>query len=273
MRDLVFVDIETTGLDPDRHEIIEVAALRVDGATLQVKGLRYHARVLPERPETIDPEATALNGYCPVEWARTAKGAGLVRRELRGVLEGAGLSAHNTAFETLFLARWFPDQPWHHHGVDTQALAMPLLRAGLIEGVASFGGVSVVRRRAERPSPRVAGRLGEPRGRSSTAAALRRRPRGADHGGAVMSRPRTPSCVHFRRRILEMVSLSLLPRGVQFELSSASWPYLGCAITTDAIFIGPGKHLTHETLAGAAAALRERCGFQGGPSQPEEVQP
>jgi DNA polymerase III epsilon subunit-like protein len=27
--DLVFVDVETTGLDPERHELIEVAAVRV----------------------------------------------------------------------------------------------------------------------------------------------------------------------------------------------------------------------------------------------------
>ena len=33
--DLCFVDVETTGLDPVRHELIELAAVRVDRHTLE----------------------------------------------------------------------------------------------------------------------------------------------------------------------------------------------------------------------------------------------
>lgn len=35
MSDLAFLDLETTGLDPARHEIIEAAVVRVDGRTLE----------------------------------------------------------------------------------------------------------------------------------------------------------------------------------------------------------------------------------------------
>ena len=50
MKDLVFVDVETTGLDPDRHELIEVAAVRVHPHTLEPLD-HLSVRVVPERLE------------------------------------------------------------------------------------------------------------------------------------------------------------------------------------------------------------------------------
>ena len=64
MKDLVFVDVETTGLDPDHHELIEVAAVRVHPHTLEPLD-HLSLRVVPDRLGDADPRAceVALANY------------------------------------------------------------------------------------------------------------------------------------------------------------------------------------------------------------------
>ncbi len=45
---VAFVDLETTGLDPSRHDIIEIGIVRVDARTLEVLD-EYEVLVAPER--------------------------------------------------------------------------------------------------------------------------------------------------------------------------------------------------------------------------------
>ena len=45
--ELVFVDVETTGLDPERHELIELGAVRVDPHSLEIE--HAEARGIPVR--------------------------------------------------------------------------------------------------------------------------------------------------------------------------------------------------------------------------------
>jgi len=136
MRDLVFVDVETTGLEADYHEIIEVAATRVDPRTLAVKD-ELEAKVRPEHPERAEPEALRKNGYTPELWA-DASTLGEVLDRLTPVLNGGMLAGHNVAFDRGFLEasyrraeRSYPDLDYHL--MDTVALAWPLVAAGLIE--------------------------------------------------------------------------------------------------------------------------------------------
>ena len=55
---LVFLDIETTGLDPMANDIIEVAAMRVDPRTLSVEAW-FETRVAPTPGFLIDPTRTS----------------------------------------------------------------------------------------------------------------------------------------------------------------------------------------------------------------------
>lgn len=60
MTKLAFIDTETTGLDPDRHGIWEVAL---------IIGEREHVWQFPIHETAADPFALKLNGYWDRHWS------------------------------------------------------------------------------------------------------------------------------------------------------------------------------------------------------------
>jgi DNA polymerase III epsilon subunit-like protein len=63
---IAIVDVETTGLDPAHHEMVDLGAIyiRPDGRELG----RFFVRIHPPHPERLDPGAAAVNGYSPERW-------------------------------------------------------------------------------------------------------------------------------------------------------------------------------------------------------------
>jgi DNA polymerase-3 subunit epsilon len=98
-RDLLFVDLETTGLDFDRHEIIEVGCLVVDGQTLEIIK-EYHAKVKPEHIETASKEALKVASYTKKGWVG--------ERPLKKVLKEFVALAPGA-----MIAGWKVDFDWH----------------------------------------------------------------------------------------------------------------------------------------------------------------
>lgn len=114
MSPLVFLDTETTGLDPDRHEVWEVA-YSIDGGPTS-------SLLLTHNLATADQDALNLNGY----WNRydTAAADPTYDIKLRGILAGATVVGSNPAFDTAFLrARWGVT-PWHHRLVAVESMAL-----------------------------------------------------------------------------------------------------------------------------------------------------
>jgi len=138
MRPLAFVDLETSGLDPTRHEILEIGVVRADGRTLETLGM-FDVRVQPERIDDADPEALRINAWTAEAWTDAVPlDVALVRT--KPLLEGALLAGHNISFDRSFLdAAWrstgVPAPKVDHHAIDTATLAWPLLVAGLIESL------------------------------------------------------------------------------------------------------------------------------------------
>lgn len=60
------VDVETTGLDPNYNEIIDIGLIMVN-QTLDEKG-RFYTKVNPTYPNRINPIAKQINGYEPKRW-------------------------------------------------------------------------------------------------------------------------------------------------------------------------------------------------------------
>lgn len=66
-RPILFVDLEVTGLDRHKHEIIEIAALRVEQPTFEITN-SFYTKVIPEHLETADPKALQINNYSKEGW-------------------------------------------------------------------------------------------------------------------------------------------------------------------------------------------------------------
>lgn len=125
---LLFLDTETTGLDPALHEIWEVAVAYEEGEIISYR--------LPHSLATADPKALELNGY----WGR-ANQPGMTDAydlELKQLLTGATIVGSNPAFDTAFLrARWGA-APWHHRLVAVESMAFAVFRYDKPKGLADL---------------------------------------------------------------------------------------------------------------------------------------
>jgi DNA polymerase III epsilon subunit-like protein len=125
---LVFLDTETTGLDPERHDVWEIAWAVEDGPIMSA--------IIPHSLRTADPKALELNGY----WGR---GFAEPRREsrdvqLREILDGATIVGSNPAFDSAFLrARWGV-APWHHRMIAVESVAVGVLGYERPKGLAGI---------------------------------------------------------------------------------------------------------------------------------------
>lgn len=132
--DIAFVDLETSGLKPWEHEIIEIAAVRVDGKTLEIKK-QISAKVKPKGP--VSPDAARINGYTPEKWADAiAIEHGL--KLLFPIIEGARWAGSNPSFDRQFVSHAakkanleFPRLSTFRM-IDTNAMCEPWIFHGLI---------------------------------------------------------------------------------------------------------------------------------------------
>ncbi|NMP21827.1 PolC-type DNA polymerase III [Sulfobacillus sp. DSM 109850] len=131
-RPLVVVDVETTGLTPWVHEVIELGAVKVvDGAIVDV----FHRLVKPSR--AISAATTRITGIREEELAEGVS-ADALWRDFFAFSEGALLAAHNARFDMGFLSQGhrllFPEKPFQPAVLDTLALARAVL-----PGLKSYG--------------------------------------------------------------------------------------------------------------------------------------
>lgn len=97
--DIAFVDLETSGLKPWENEIVEIAAVRVDGKTLEIKS-EMSVKVKPSKPVSAD--AARINGYTPEKW----KDAISIEHGLQllfPMIEGARWAGSNPSFDRQFV--------------------------------------------------------------------------------------------------------------------------------------------------------------------------
>lgn len=118
MGGLVYLDLETTGLDPARHEVWEAA---------WAWGLNeIESGILAHSGHTADPDALRVNGYLDREgWVYDGHDAAIREVALFDSLKGSTVIGANPAFDASFLrARW-SEAPWKYRLFDIEAFAMP----------------------------------------------------------------------------------------------------------------------------------------------------
>ncbi|MGB0925180.1 MAG: exonuclease domain-containing protein [Minisyncoccia bacterium] len=105
---LAFIDIETTGFDPEKQEIIEIGVVIMN----QTNGVlgdmveEFELKIQPTKLENASAEALAINGYNEAEWmfASTLEQAMTVFAEKT---KDCVMVAHNVAFDYSFIAKAF----------------------------------------------------------------------------------------------------------------------------------------------------------------------
>lgn len=119
---LVFLDTETTGLDPDRHDVWEVGLIRGDTG----EEIVWH--LLPDLSKA-DPNALRLTNYYDrvsnVHWAWTSRSYAISR--IAELTAGKHIVGAVPSFDANFLDRLMRANgyapAWHYHLVDVEALA------------------------------------------------------------------------------------------------------------------------------------------------------
>ena len=131
---LAFVDLETTGLDPMNHEIIEIGivlAKQVDGSdgkrTLEVLS-EHNIQLIPEHIENADPKGLEINKFHKRDWSKAVKQkTGLLQAV--DILKDTVFIAQNVGGDWAFLLKAGEDYQVsfenvvHYHKLDLASMA------------------------------------------------------------------------------------------------------------------------------------------------------
>lgn len=124
-RDLIVVDLETTGLNHTIHRILEVAAIN----TTTDEIIHFSPYVSPNDLGLADPSAMQVNRYYERgAWKNilTGEASNDQYTRLAEMLRGNTLAGCNPRFDADFLNQsktCFDPEPWHHRLADLSAYA------------------------------------------------------------------------------------------------------------------------------------------------------
>lgn len=125
----LWIDTETTGLNPTTHEIIEIAIV-VESVTPDGTGVvtsSWATKIAPERIEAADPKALQVNGYTPEAWAGVPTFAEVAPKIAELLASGSIVCGHNVGFDIGFIeaafARIGSGVRIPYHRLDTVTLA------------------------------------------------------------------------------------------------------------------------------------------------------
>ncbi len=136
-RKIAITDIETTGLNSDTHEIIEIGLVLVNQPNLKVLDT-WNVKVAPMHPVNADPIALKVNGYNKQEW-NTAVPLKTAMRLYAKKTKDAIFCAHNITFDYAFLRRAFEETGvenlMDYHMIDIPSLVWLKLRNTALDGL------------------------------------------------------------------------------------------------------------------------------------------
>lgn len=124
---LAFVDIETTGLDFDNNEIIEIAGIIVSPEAPFDVLSEFEWKVKPSHIETANPTALKINKYNEKDWSDAISlfdAMKLFAEKTKGTM----MAGHNTPFDWAFLDKAFrttgvTNTLAHYHTLDMVSVA------------------------------------------------------------------------------------------------------------------------------------------------------
>jgi|SRR3989344_4074448 len=124
---LAFIDIETTGTNPDKHEIIEIGCIIATQEGREIKKVEeFDIKIKPTRIADADQAALRINKYNDEDWlfAVSIKQA---LTTLAEKTEGAIVAGQNISFDLCFLEPEYRRQgiKWgiQYYPIDTKSIA------------------------------------------------------------------------------------------------------------------------------------------------------
>lgn len=123
LRDICVLDLETTGLDPQTNEIIEMGAI--------LNGKEFEVKIKPKRIDNADEGALEINGYNEKDW-EDAIDSHDAFADLYDFAKGTKLMAYNVTFDWSFLRLhpYFINDIFRYHRLDIMTLAWAHLPVG-----------------------------------------------------------------------------------------------------------------------------------------------
>ncbi len=124
------IDLETTGLDPNNCEVLEVAIVPLNpDFTISTDIPEFSCRIRAEHPERADLTALNTNHLNPTEGEKMIDvRAELVQWAVENGITSITPLAHNLAFDMAFMKTAFPEfsRIFTHHGRDSMRLALSM---------------------------------------------------------------------------------------------------------------------------------------------------
>ena len=109
---LAFIDTETTGLNPDYHEVIEFACVIARQTPREGQGPKieiieeFELKIKPEHLERAEEQALRVNGYNEADWLfaiEPKKAFEFIAKKV----EGCNMVSHNITFDHAFVTKSF----------------------------------------------------------------------------------------------------------------------------------------------------------------------
>lgn len=123
---LIFLDIESTGLEVQKHEIIEIGALKVEQKKpFKVLG-ELSLQVKPQHLEMADQTALKIVGFTEEEWKDAISLEEALQR-LDEFAENGVLAGYNVSFDWAILDKAYfnigKQDPFYYHRLDVMPMA------------------------------------------------------------------------------------------------------------------------------------------------------
>lgn len=136
IHNLAFIDTETTGTDPNKHEIIELAVIVVKQTQRDGKGPKIEIveecewKIKPEHIENAEEAALRVNGYNEVDWM-FAVDRKKAMEEFSKKTQSCTFVSHNLVFDYAFVTKAFEEtgveNRMHYAKLDTISIAFARL--------------------------------------------------------------------------------------------------------------------------------------------------